>query len=142
MSYLLCKLLGQGALPNCQMLKFEVQKSGAVPSKSDLLNKISLEAKMSDFFSKFKLWYLVAFLSFDLQEHTLAHLKDLSFLWHNILKKCVWAVLRWFMWAQSNPLLLHKMAFWRFWLHLTVCNSNDYEDVPLAYWYLYQVLKN
>ena len=43
-------------LPNCQMSKFEVQKNGVtpVPIESDLLNKISLEPKISDFFSKLK----------------------------------------------------------------------------------------
>ena len=44
-------------LPNCQMLKFEVQKLGVtlVLIESDLLIEISLAPKMSDFFSKLKL---------------------------------------------------------------------------------------
>ena len=44
-------------LPNCQMSKFEVSKNGVAPDpiKSDLLNKISLEPKMSNFFSNLKL---------------------------------------------------------------------------------------
>ena len=44
-------------LPKCHMSKFEVQKNGVTPVliKSDLLNEISLEPKMSDVFSKLKL---------------------------------------------------------------------------------------
>ena len=39
-------------LPNCQMSKFEVRKNGVIPApiESDLLNEISLDPKMSDFF--------------------------------------------------------------------------------------------
>ena len=43
-------------LLNCQISKFEVQKNVVTPVliESDLPNKISLEPKMSDFFSKLK----------------------------------------------------------------------------------------
>ena len=43
-------------LPNCKMLKFEVRKNGVtpLPIESDLLNKISPESEMADFFSKLK----------------------------------------------------------------------------------------
>ena len=44
-------------LPNCQVSKLDVQKIGVTPGqvKSDLLNKISLEPKMSNFFLNLKL---------------------------------------------------------------------------------------
>ena len=43
--------------PKCQMLKFEVRRNDVtlVPIESDLLNEISVEPKMSDFFSKLRL---------------------------------------------------------------------------------------
>ena len=49
------KLIG---LQNCDLSKLEVQKSGVAlvqleSGKSDLLNKISLEPKMSDFFTPY-----------------------------------------------------------------------------------------
>ena len=37
-----------------------------------------------------------------------------------ILKKVVSALLRWFMCAQSNPALLHKMPKWWFWVPVSV----------------------
>ena len=51
---------------------------------------------------------------------TVPNLKDYFFLQHPILKKCVVAILRWFMWAQSNSVLLHEIAFQRFWFDLSV----------------------
>ena len=56
-------------LQNCQMSKFEVQKIEVTPDplESDLLNKISLEPKISDLFfqiSNFDTWQLCSPLPF------------------------------------------------------------------------------
>ena len=46
--------------------------------------------------------------------------RSTNFLQHKILKEWFAACLRWFMLCQSSLILLHKMVFQPFWLHLTV----------------------
>ena len=49
--------------------------------------------------------------------------RSTNILQHKILKEWTAALLKWFMLCQSTLILLHKMAFQPFWLHLTVCNK-------------------
>ena len=53
--------------------------------------------------------------------------RSIFFLYHITWKKCVAALLRWFMWAQSNPGLLHNMVFQPFGLDLTVRKCEWFE---------------
>ena len=46
--------------------------------------------------------------------------RSTNFLQHKILKEWIAALLKWSMLCQSTFILLHKMAFQPFWLHLTV----------------------
>ena len=47
------------------------------------------------------------------------------FLAQIILKKCDATLLRWYMWDQSTPILLYRMAFQWFWLDTGICNTPD-----------------
>ena len=72
------------------------------------------------FFSKPKLWPSSFAALCPARTHNTSFEISIFFLQQKILKKCVVALLRWFMWDQSNPILLHKMAFRWFWLELNV----------------------
>ena len=110
-------------LQNYQLSKFEFCKKWRTPGvlESDLLNKISLQQKMSDFFFKSQTLTPGSFAALcSSRMHSTSFERSIFFLMNKILKKCFAAVLRGFMVAQSYPILLHKMAFQPFWVPITV----------------------
>ena len=56
----------------------------------------------------------------DKRMHSTSFERSTNFLQHKILTEWIEALLKWFMLCQSSLILLHKMAFQRFWLPITV----------------------
>ena len=116
----LCILAGQGA--RCQSLRFEKNLTFWVNLRLILLSdECALYACLVTNFIRSQTLASGNFaIPWDAWEDSCSFEKPIFFLKHTIFRKCVAALLRWFMWAQSTPIFLCKMAFQ--WLLLTVRN--------------------
>ena len=64
-----------------------------------------------------------------------------SYIWLGILKEWVSTLFRWFMWPQSNPILLHKQAKWRFIVKVAACISKARMYPRSMFFLVYKITK-
>ena len=122
-----------------------------VHSYTFLLCKSAFECAHTRFFFKPKsLTSGILSVPWDTKIYSTSFERSTNFLQYKILKEWIEALLKWFMLCQSSLILLHKMGFQPFCLHLTVwflklCltfnkiswkNSSTEIDVMLEQWIL------